>query len=113
MPYGTSVADAVAVLTDTMEGALDDTSTVTLDIDWAADATYDAGTPGTYTFVGTLSHRADEEDDYTIPDELETVEVTVTATRLMVSSNPTEEPDYIQDCHRNRPAPCVWYRRLA
>jgi hypothetical protein len=97
--YNTSAEDAIAELASTVTATLDDEegSEVTLDIEWTADADYDATAPADYTFTYTLSAQADETVDFTIPEAKKTGEVTVTvndytaeATTVEIVEGPSE-----------------------
>lgn len=77
--YGEETAQTVlAGLPTTVTATLNDeeTTEVTLDVEWAADANYDENVAGVYTFTGAVTLPADV--DYTISEALSTVTVKVT-----------------------------------
>lgn len=73
-----SAQTVLAGLPTTVKATLNDeeTTEVTLDVEWAADANYDENVAGVYTFTGKVTLPADV--DYTISEEISTVNVKVT-----------------------------------
>jgi len=80
--YGTAKADAIAALPAEVDVTLNDNSTTSVSVTWDSDD-YDAETPGTYTFTGTLQM----PEGIVNPDNL-----TATANVIVGEAPDTEAP---------------------